>query len=129
MQSYILDANEKHYIRQTMSASITITFSQGYVNSVYDIIAPKNMSPDCTKQKHRLTLNWGLSWGYRINWHSQQWNLHISPWRRSSDAITFSSVDTTTRLRPLFWVWNTAPFTFPMYCWCLHWKRNLENSI
>lgn len=38
-----------------MNAGITITFSQCYVDSVYSIIAPKNTSPNCTKQKHRLT--------------------------------------------------------------------------
>lgn len=48
-----------------------------------------------------------------------KWNLHMSPCRRSSDAMTFSSVDTTTRFLPVFWVWKTACFTFPMYFWCL----------
>lgn len=40
--------------------------------------------------------------------------------------MTFSSVETTTRFRPAFWVWNTACFTFPIYCWCLQWKKKIN---
>lgn len=50
--------------------------------------------------------------------------LQISPLRRSREAITFSSVETMTRLLPVFWVWKTAFFTLPTYFWCLNPKRH-----
>ena len=59
----------------------------------------------------------------RLN-SNKNWHIQILPLRRSSEAMTFSSVETTTRFRPAFCVWNTACFTFPIYCWCLYRKIN-----